>query len=178
MEPVPDNADIPALSEPVFLRTQDSPAPAPIDRVQDETGDPTPTKNPATLDAGMGTKSIVEPVRAGDNGPRNLVSLLDSPTPLLHVLVSWCPLLPLDPAFQDVVHLASADDLFITGIEDGRVEEKWLTLPTTEPAVVANQLFERRHLAGDGINAADHQDVRHVGELRFTPEMPRCVRAK
>src|SRR5215207_4235934 len=77
MERVPDNADIPALSKPVFLRTQDSRAPAPIDRVQDETGDPTPTKNPATLDASMDTKSIVEPVRAGDDGPRNLVSLLD-----------------------------------------------------------------------------------------------------
>ena len=60
------------------------------------------------------------------------------------------PLLPLDPAFQDVVQVAGADDLLITEVEDGRVKEERLTLPATESAVVADKLFERGHLTGDG----------------------------
>ena len=74
--------------------------------------------------------------------------------------------------------MAGADDLLITGVEDGRVEEERLSLRAAEPAVVADELFERGHLAGDRIDAADHQDVRHVGELRLAPEMPRRVRAE
>src|SRR5687768_13183808 len=88
------------------------------------------------------------------------------------------PLLSLDPAFQDVVQVAGADDLLIPGVEDGRVEEEWLSLRAAESTVVADQLFERGHLAGDGIDRADDQDVRHVRELRFAPEVPRRVRAE
>ena len=76
------------------------------------------------------------------------------------------------------MQVAGADDLLIAGIEDGRVEEEWLSLRATEPAMVADQLFERGHLPVDGIDAADHQDVRHVGELGLAPEMPRRVRAE
>src|SRR5215211_3684683 len=93
-------------------------------------------------------------------------------------LDSLCPLLPLDPAFQNVVQVAGADDLLITGVEDGRVEEEWLSLRSAESAVVADELFKRRHLAGDGIDGADDQDVRYVGKLRLAPEMPRRVRAE
>ena len=38
------------------------------------------------------------------------------------------PLLPRDPAFQDVVQVAGADDLLRSGVEDGRIEEEWLSL--------------------------------------------------
>ena len=71
-------------------------------------------------------ESIVEPAREGDDGPGNLVLLLDVSTPLLPD--STCPLLLLDPAFEDVVEVAGADDLLRSGIEDGRVQEEWLSL--------------------------------------------------
>jgi hypothetical protein len=51
-------------------------------------------------------------------------------------------LLLLDPSFQDVVQVAGADNLLRSGVEDGRVEEKRLSLRSAEPAVVANELFE------------------------------------
>ena len=85
-------------------------------------------------------------------------------------------LLLRDPAFQDIVHVAGADDLFRSGVEDGWVEEEWLSLRATEPAVVTDELFKGGHLAGDRIDAADYQDVRHVGELGLAPEVPRRVR--
>src|SRR5688500_10645677 len=102
---------------------------------------------------------------------RSLASLLDCSTarPLNFPL----PLLPLDPPFEDVVQVAGADDFLVPGVEDGRIEEEWLSLRSAEPAVVADQLFERGYLAGDGIDGADHQDVRHVGKLRLAPQVPR-----
>jgi hypothetical protein len=112
----------------LFLRAQDCPAPLPVARVEEETGDPMPNKNPATFDASMDGKSIVEPVREGDDGPRTLVSLVDFPTPRRQVLDFSHPLLPRDPAFQDGVQVAGADDLLRSGVEDGRVEEEWLSL--------------------------------------------------
>jgi hypothetical protein len=72
--------------------------------------------------------------------------------------------------------VAGTDDLFRPGVEDGRVEKEWLSLRATEPAVVTDELLEGGHLAGDGIDDADHQDVRHVRELGLAPEVPRCVR--
>src|SRR6188474_2372646 len=44
--------------------------------------------------------------------------------------------------------------------------------------MVADELFEGRHLAGDRIDAADHKDVRHIDELPLAPEMPRRVRTE
>ena len=94
------------------------------------------------------------------------------------LLTRLCPLLPLDPAFQDVVQMAGADDLLITGIEVGWIKKEWVSLRSAKSAVVADELFERGHLAGDGIDGADDQDVRYVGELGLAPEMPRRVRTE
>ena len=88
------------------------------------------------------------------------------------------PLLPLDPPFQHVVQVDGTDDLLVTDIEVGRVEEEGLSLRPTEAAVVADQLFERGDLSGEGIDAADDEDVRYVDEFRLAPEMPRRVRAE
>jgi hypothetical protein len=119
-------------------------------------------------------ESIVERASEGDDGSGNFSSLLDFPTP--RHLDFTLPLLPLDPPFQDIVQVAGADDLSIAGVEDGRVEEKRLSLRAAEPAVVADELFERRHLTGHGVDGADHQNIRHIHKLRLTPEMPRRIR--
>ena len=49
--------------------------------------------------------------------------------------------------------MAGADDLVRAGIEVGRVEHEWLALPAAQPAMVADQLLEGRHLARHGIDA-------------------------
>jgi hypothetical protein len=49
---------------------------------------------------------------------KHLVSRLDPSFPLLLV----------DPSFQDVVQVAGADDLLRSGVEDGRVQDEWLSL--------------------------------------------------
>src|SRR5215207_6727179 len=63
MEPVPDNADTPALSEPLFLRTGNRLTPVPVARVEDETGDPLPNPHRPTLDATM--TAFLRPLPAG-----------------------------------------------------------------------------------------------------------------
>ena len=58
------------------------------------------------------------------------------------------------------------------GSKDGRVEHEGFALRAAEPAVVADELFEGRHLAGDRVGLADDIDVRRVDELRRAQEMP------
>jgi hypothetical protein len=52
---VPDNADFPGLSEPIFLRTGDCPLPVPIANVENETGDRMHQPNHLTIDESVTT---------------------------------------------------------------------------------------------------------------------------